>query len=58
MNRETAEAHKMVFDELGKIVLEDVGKPMLWRHLDAENLDNFVGVLHFGGDQGGGQAKG
>lgn len=41
-----------------QIVKEDTGETLRWRHLHADNPDEFIGILHWGADQHGGQAKG
>ncbi|KAJ7596417.1 hypothetical protein C8J56DRAFT_1040671 [Mycena floridula] len=59
MTRETAFAHKLVFQAIHDIVKEDTGHELKWRHLWATSLDDFDGyVLQFTSDQHGGQAKG
>ncbi|KAF9026651.1 hypothetical protein BDZ89DRAFT_1039926 [Hymenopellis radicata] len=48
LNRETAEAHRRLFNELDKIVQLDTGFPIPWRHIYADSIeerDGFVLLL-------------
>lgn len=58
VNRQSAAAHHLIFQTLEEIVQQDTGRFLKWRHLHAESLSHFTGVLQWMGDQHGGQAKG
>jgi hypothetical protein len=59
LNRQSAFAHHRVFQEIAKIVQQDTGQSLRWRHLHAQSLDDYDGmILHWAVDQHGGQAKG
>ncbi|KAF7975392.1 hypothetical protein HWV62_9607 [Athelia sp. TMB] len=58
INRQSAAAHAIVFQKIEELVLQDTGKPLRWRHLHADSLDEHTGILQWAGDQHGGQAKG
>ncbi|KAJ6475966.1 hypothetical protein C8R47DRAFT_1052240 [Mycena vitilis] len=60
LTRHTAAAHRIIFREINKIVQQDTGRPLYWRHLHGASVDDFrVGlILHWGADQHRGQAKG
>ncbi|KAJ3849270.1 hypothetical protein EV368DRAFT_47649, partial [Lentinula lateritia] len=60
LNRQTAEAHKIMLLEIDRIVYEDTGKRIQYRHLHATSSDNieFPGILSWSVDQHRGQAKG
>lgn len=52
-------AHQHVFAAIEAIVLEDTGKSLRWRHLHAQSLDDYEGmILEWAADQHRGQAKG
>lgn len=55
---QSAEAHFRLFKELFRIVEEDTGLPVLFRHLHSLTLDTHVGLELVGADQHLGQAKG
>ncbi|KAJ3924260.1 MAG: hypothetical protein NXY57DRAFT_1092279, partial [Lentinula lateritia] len=47
LNRQSAEAHKLVFAAIDEIVLADTGSKLEWRHLHASNARDFIGLgLH------------
>lgn len=48
----------MVFRQIEKIVLEDTGASLKWRHLHSDSLTEHTGILQWAGDQHGGQVKG
>lgn len=58
MNRQSAQAHKLVFEAIETIISNDTGSKLRWHHLHAANAQDFTGILHWGGDQDGSQAKG
>ncbi|KAJ6476572.1 hypothetical protein DFH09DRAFT_1342455 [Mycena vulgaris] len=59
LTRQTAAAHQLIFQELERIVLEDTGSELRWRHLHASTIDETDGfILHWAADQHCGQAKG
>ncbi|KAJ7838385.1 hypothetical protein B0H14DRAFT_3700171 [Mycena olivaceomarginata] len=59
LNRQTAVAHQMVFTAIHEIVYQDTGKHLRWRHLHANSIEDFQGmILQWGADQHRGQAKG
>ncbi|KAG6899107.1 hypothetical protein C0993_000824 [Termitomyces sp. T159_Od127] len=59
VTRQTAVAHQRVFEEIAKIVYQDTGKALKWRHLHARTLNDYDGmILLLTLDQHGGQAKG
>lgn len=59
INSESAEAHKLAFDEMNRLVEIDTGSGLRWRHLDAATITDLDGtILQWTSDQGGGQAKG
>ncbi|KAJ3869996.1 hypothetical protein EV359DRAFT_28895 [Lentinula novae-zelandiae] len=60
LNRQTAEAHKIMLLEIDRIVYEDTGKHIQYRHLHSTSRDNieFPGILSWSVDQHRGQAKG
>ncbi|KAJ3904829.1 hypothetical protein F5879DRAFT_900538 [Lentinula edodes] len=60
LNRQTAEAHKIMLLEIDRIVYEDTGKRIQYRHLHATSSDDieFPGILSWSVDQHRGQAKG
>ncbi|KAF9061884.1 hypothetical protein BDP27DRAFT_1428444 [Rhodocollybia butyracea] len=58
VNRQTAVAHHRIFSVIDDIVFADTGTCLKWRHLHGMDLNDFCGILHFAGDQHGGQAKG
>lgn len=41
-----------------QIVREDTGSGLRWRHIHANTLDEYTGILHWVADQHRGQAKG
>ena len=43
---------------IDSIVKEDTGSSLHWHHLHADSLEELTGILHWVGDQHGGQAKG
>ncbi|KAJ6588090.1 hypothetical protein B0H19DRAFT_921880 [Mycena capillaripes] len=59
LNRQTAAAHQHIFQEIETLVRKDTGSTLKWRHLHANSLDDYDGViLHWAVDQHRGQAKG
>ncbi|KAJ7048278.1 hypothetical protein C8F01DRAFT_1285136 [Mycena amicta] len=60
LNRQTAVAHKLVFQAFEWIVFQDTGKRVLWRHLHAASRTESPRhmILQWGTDQHRGQAKG
>lgn len=58
LNRQTAAAHHFIFKKIEEIILHDTGKSLQWRHLHAQSVHEYVGILHWAADQHGGQAKG
>jgi hypothetical protein len=59
LNRQSAFAHFIVFQQIDKIVQLDTGQNLRWRHLHAESLEDYDGkILQWAVDQHGGQAKG
>jgi hypothetical protein len=50
-------AHAIIFDLIDKIVYEDTGNHLQWRHIHSSNLDDHVGIVHFAIDQHQGQDK-
>ena len=59
VNRQTAAAHQRIFREIEDIVRFDTGQQLRWRHLHAESIEEFQGmILLWTLDQHGGQAKG
>ncbi|KAJ6558189.1 hypothetical protein B0H19DRAFT_946802 [Mycena capillaripes] len=59
LNRQTAAAHQRIFQEIERLVQIDTGSKLRWRHLHANSSDDYANmVLHWGGDQHRGQAKG
>lgn len=47
-----------MFQQIGSIVLQDTGQTLQWRHLHARTKSDIFEILHWAGDQHGGQAKG
>ncbi|KAJ3859292.1 hypothetical protein EV359DRAFT_75667 [Lentinula novae-zelandiae] len=59
LTHQTASAHRMVLAEINKILNEDTGRGLQWRHLHGYDLDDYDGViLNWVVDQHRGQAKG
>ncbi|KAJ7145085.1 hypothetical protein C8R43DRAFT_890873 [Mycena crocata] len=59
LNRQTAVAHRCVFEAIHSVVLEDTGQHLKWRHLDGSHLEDYKDlILQWGADQHRGQAKG
>ncbi|KAJ6606289.1 hypothetical protein DFH09DRAFT_1299558 [Mycena vulgaris] len=59
VTRHTAAAHHRIFKEIQRIVKEDTGFDLHWRHLHASDVSEFDGmILHWAADQHRGQAKG
>ncbi|KAJ7747876.1 hypothetical protein B0H14DRAFT_2541606 [Mycena olivaceomarginata] len=60
VNRQTATAHQIIFNEVASIVEKDTGCTIQWRHLHAESATETPSgmILQWTGDQHGGQAKG
>ncbi|KAK1236202.1 hypothetical protein PQX77_000554, partial [Marasmius sp. AFHP31] len=60
LNRQTAEAHRLLLLKIHEIVRDDTGCELQFRHLHATRVDdvNFRGILSWTVDQHGGQAKG
>jgi hypothetical protein len=58
LNRQTAVAHHLVFQQIEAIIKQDTGQSLKWRHLHATSADELIGILQWTGDQHGGQAKG
>jgi hypothetical protein len=58
VNRQSAAAHHLIFQNIETIIQQDTGKSLQWRHLHAKSLSDLTGILQWTGDQHGGQAKG
>ncbi|KAJ7211557.1 hypothetical protein C8J57DRAFT_1097634, partial [Mycena rebaudengoi] len=59
LNHQTAAAHRLVFQLIDSVLKEDTGSGLKWRHLYAEDEEDFDGlVLSLMGDQHRGQALG
>jgi hypothetical protein len=61
VNYSLAFAHQRILEAIDDVVKEDTGSYLEWRHLHSESLDSgsYTGkILHWAGDQHGGQAKG
>lgn len=60
LNRQTAVAHRRIFEEIEEIVRHDTGRPLQWRHLHANTAEETPDgmILQWAADQHGGQAKG
>ncbi|KAJ3916503.1 hypothetical protein F5877DRAFT_46476 [Lentinula edodes] len=59
LNRQTADAHRLVLREINKILIADTGGGLKWRHLHGYNIDDYDGlILNWVVDQHRGQAKG
>ncbi|KAJ7100549.1 hypothetical protein C8R43DRAFT_1141295 [Mycena crocata] len=60
LNRQTADAHRIILQEIEKIVFQDTGYTLQWRHLHADSPMDAPAemILHWTADQHGGQAKG
>jgi hypothetical protein len=60
VNRQTATAHQIIFNEVASIAEKDMGCTIQWRHLHAESATETPSgmILQWTGDQHGGQAKG
>lgn len=58
LTRQTAKAHQLIFAAIESVVKQDTGQTLKWRHIHANSADEYSGILHWGGDQHGGQAKG
>lgn len=57
--RQTAVAHRIIFEEIENIVRADTGQSLQWRHLHTNSIDETDGmILQWVADQHGGQAKG
>ncbi|KIJ52695.1 hypothetical protein M422DRAFT_243475 [Sphaerobolus stellatus SS14] len=58
LNCQSAIAHFLVFRNIHRIVMNDTGQGLQWRHLHSETLDKPVGIFSFSVDQHLGQAQG
>ncbi|KIM36354.1 hypothetical protein M413DRAFT_449233 [Hebeloma cylindrosporum] len=60
LNRQTAEAHRLIFHKIDEIVEIDTGHRLKWRHIHSKGPTSAeaVGIYHIAVDQHGGQAKG
>ncbi|KAG6818895.1 hypothetical protein H0H93_000513 [Arthromyces matolae] len=58
LNRQTAAAHKYIFQKIDELICVDTGSRLRWRHLHAQSVDDYIGILQIAADQHGGQAKG
>ncbi|KAF9561878.1 hypothetical protein CPC08DRAFT_634812 [Agrocybe pediades] len=60
LNRQTAEAHRFLFQQIDEIVRNDTGQYLRWRHIHSPSLrvNQEVGICQLAVDQHGGQAKG
>ncbi|KIJ47690.1 hypothetical protein M422DRAFT_248695 [Sphaerobolus stellatus SS14] len=58
LNCQSAIAHFLVFWNIHRIVMNDTGQGLQWRHLHSETLDKPVGIFSFSVDQHLGQAQG
>lgn len=59
INCESADAHKLAFDQIDRLIELDTGSGLRWRHLDATSTGDLSGtIIQWTSDQGGGQAKG
>jgi hypothetical protein len=58
VTRQTAAAHLSIFRHIDRIVKEDTGQALQWRHLHSKSLQDFPGILTVTADQHKGQAKG
>ncbi|KAJ4492439.1 hypothetical protein C8R41DRAFT_765202 [Lentinula lateritia] len=59
LNRQTADAHRLVLREINKILIADTGRGLKWRHLHGYDVDDYDGlILNWVVDQHRGQAKG
>jgi hypothetical protein len=58
LNRQTAAAHQLAFQQIEAIVKQDTGESLKWRHLHANSPNELLGILQWAGDQHRGQAKG
>ncbi|KAJ3860037.1 hypothetical protein EV359DRAFT_49934, partial [Lentinula novae-zelandiae] len=59
LNSQTANAHRLVLAEINKILMEDTGRGLRWRHLHGLDIDDYDGlILNWVVDQHRGQAKG
>ncbi|KAK0437715.1 uncharacterized protein EV420DRAFT_1280541 [Desarmillaria tabescens] len=58
LNCQSAQAHQRLFDKIRQIVYLDTSKWLQYRHLHSPSLHERRGILHWGVDQDGGQARG
>ncbi|KAJ7587912.1 hypothetical protein C8J56DRAFT_1049975 [Mycena floridula] len=58
LNRQTAVAHQHLFNAIDRIVFEDTGFHLQFRHLHAQDPNELTGILSWTVDQHRGQAKG
>lgn len=60
LNRQTAVAHKIIFDLIDQTVVQDTHRHLRWRHLHASSNDTQFDnmILQWTADQHRGQAKG
>lgn len=58
LNRQSAEAHKLLLLAIDDIVFQDTGYHLRFRHLHSESLAKPVGIVSWTIDQHRGQAKG
>lgn len=57
LNRRTTAAHQIVLERINNLIESNRGSYLKWQHLHAGSLTDFVGILHWVGDQHGGQVK-
>jgi hypothetical protein len=55
---QSAEAHRLVFGKIDRIVEMDTGQRLLWRHIHSDTLDGPIGVFAFSADHHLGQGQG
>ncbi|PBK69410.1 hypothetical protein ARMSODRAFT_1018827 [Armillaria solidipes] len=58
LNCQSAIAHQRLFDKIREIVHSDTNSWLEYRHLHSPSLQHHRGILHWGVDQDGGQARG
>lgn len=59
INCESADTHKLAFNEVERLVKLDTGSGLCWWHLDATSTGDLSGtIIQWTSDQGGRQVKG
>ncbi|KAF7969704.1 hypothetical protein HWV62_26160 [Athelia sp. TMB] len=58
LNQQTAAAHQIVLERIDSLVERDTGASLKWRHIHSDSPTESTGIVHWVGDQHGGQAKG